>query len=38
MLGNRLFDRIDEARFRRLVYAILLLSATVALLSALPRG
>lgn len=38
MLGNRLFDRIDETRFRRLVYAILLLSATVALLSALPRG
>jgi uncharacterized membrane protein YfcA len=38
MLGNRLFDRIDEARFRRLVYAILLLSATVALLSTLPRG
>jgi len=38
MLGNRLFDHIDEARFRRLVYAILLLSATVALLSAFPRG
>ncbi|MCL4240879.1 MAG: sulfite exporter TauE/SafE family protein [Dehalococcoidia bacterium] len=38
ILGNRLFDRIDEARFRRLVYAILLLSATVALASAIPRG
>ena len=38
ILGNRLFDRIDEVRFRRLVYAILLTSATVALASALPLG
>jgi uncharacterized membrane protein YfcA len=37
ILGNRLFDRIDEVRFRRLVYAILLTSATVALASAIPR-
>lgn len=38
IIGNRLFDRIDEVRFRRLVYAILLTSATVALVSALPLG
>lgn len=37
IIGNRLFDGIDELRFRRLVYAILLLSASVALVSAAPR-
>ena len=37
IFGNRIFERIDELRFRRLVFAVLLTTGSVALAGALAR-
>jgi len=37
-IGNRMFDRVNEVLFRRLVYVILLLSAAIALGNAIAKS
>lgn len=37
-IGNHMFDRVNEVLFRRLVYVILLLSATIALGNAIAKS